>query len=329
MIGIDEAGYGPNLGPLCVAATAWKVGPAESRGRGPAAGETLGDVDLYKVLADIVATRPDNGRIAVADSKQLYKPSSHSKNGRLRHLERGVLTALSACGKPCADWRSLLSPPSLPWYVDYSSSLPIDLDATELTATTDRFSATCKAQAVELTDIRTRKVFPAEVNELTSHWGTKGAALSHISIELLRDVLHNILVAPSAQRPAPVSITSDKHGGRNRYGALLQHHFPDARIETVEESRPRSRYRWECDDSRVDIVFRTNGEAMLPVALASMTAKYHRELAMRAFNAFWTGQITGLRPTAGYPQDAKRFKAEIAGVQCELGIADHQLWRNR
>ena len=27
MIGVDEAGYGPNLGPLVVAASAWQVEP--------------------------------------------------------------------------------------------------------------------------------------------------------------------------------------------------------------------------------------------------------------------------------------------------------------
>ena len=77
------------------------------------------------------------------------------------------------------------------------------------------------------------------------------------------------------------------------------------------------------------VTFRTKGEEELPTALASMTAKYHRELAMRAFNAFWTEQVAGLRPTAGYPQDAKRFRKEIAHRQSELGIDDRDLWRNR
>ena len=77
------------------------------------------------------------------------------------------------------------------------------------------------------------------------------------------------------------------------------------------------------------VTFRTRGEAELPTALASMTAKYHRELAMRAFNDFWTKQVPGLRPTAGYPNDAKRFKAAIAHRQRELGIDDCDLWRNR
>ena len=50
------------------------------------------------------------------------------------------------------------------------------------------------------------------------------------------------------------------------------------------------------------------GEEFLPTALASMTAKYLRELSMRAFNEFWCARVPGLRPTAGYPGDAPRFK---------------------
>jgi hypothetical protein len=68
-------------------------------------------------------------------------------------------------------------------------------------------------------------------------------------------------------------------------------------------------------------------EACLPVALASMASKYLRELAMRALNDFWGRRLTGLRPTAGYPSDARRFKTDIATVQAELQIDEHVLWR--
>jgi hypothetical protein len=71
------------------------------------------------------------------------------------------------------------------------------------------------------------------------------------------------------------------------------------------------------------------GERFLPTALASMTAKYLRELSMRAFNEFWCSRIPDLRPTAGYPKDAHRFRKAIAATQKELKIDDRTLWRNR
>ncbi|MEX0643524.1 MAG: hypothetical protein WD468_12530, partial [Pirellulales bacterium] len=121
----------------------------------------------------------------------------------------------------------------------------------------------------------------------------------------------------------------DKHGGRNRYAALLQHFFPDQWIEPVLESRAESRYEWGSPESRTCVSFRMNGERFLPTALASMTAKYLRELSMRAFNEFWCARVPGLRPTAGYPLDARRFKRDIAAEQGALGIDDRILWRNK
>jgi hypothetical protein len=50
---------------------------------------------------------------------------------------------------------------------------------------------------------------------------------------------------------------------------------------------------------------------------------------MRAFNQFWAGHLPDLRPTAGYPVDARRFKRDIAAVQRDLGIDDRVLWRTR
>jgi hypothetical protein len=339
LIGIDEAGYGPNLGPLAVAATVWRVqgsgfGDQDvSRGRSDRAsgGGVLAlpatAVDLYERLSSIVSAMPDDDRLAIADSKVLYKPG-----GGLRLLERGVLTARAAVvGDDTARWGGLFAgfdTAALPWYAGYDCDLPIDATTAEIATLSNRFTTACGFAAAELVDVQTRLIFPREFNDLTDHYGTKGAALSHVSIGLLRSVLEGRAVgttAANAGDPEPCFVTCDKHGGRNRYGALLQHHFPEDWIETHQESRPASRYAW----GPMTVNFRTKGEEELPTALASMTAKYHRELAMRAFNKFWTSQIAGLRPTAGYPQDAKRFKKEIAHRQCELGIDDRDLWRNR
>ena len=189
--------------------------------------------------------------------------------------------------RPTADLHALLSLPELPWYADYNCPLPIDADSIEVMTLIEQWEEANHSAGVRLLDAEVRMVFPEEFNELTEHYGTKGAALSHVSIELVKNLV---------TRHQPISahhtaISCDKHGGRNRYGALLQHHFSDEWIETIEESRPASRYRWGSSESRTEICFRTKGESELPVALASMMAKYYRELAMRAFNAFWTAQV--------------------------------------
>ena len=127
----------------------------------------------------------------------------------------------------------------------------------------------------------------------------------------------------------PIRVLCDKHGGRNHYAGLLNEHFSDHFVEVREESRALSRYRFGPADARVEIEFQAKADDILAAGLASMISKYLRELAMRAFNAFWRGHDAELRPTAGYPSDAKRFKAQIAAVQADLGIADDVMWRKR
>ena len=58
-----------------------------------------------------------------------------------------------------------------------------------------------------------------------------------------------------------------------------------------------------------------------------MLAKYLRERMMESFNAFWQSYFPEIRPTAGYPMDAKRFRAEIESKAIELGLPLEQWWR--
>ena len=109
----------------------------------------------------------------------------------------------------------------------------------------------------------------------------------------------------------------------------MSRQFSEWLVEVCDEGRQRSVYRFGPPDRRVEFCFRTKAESCLPAALASMASKYLRELAMRAFNDFWRGRVPGLLPTAGYPQDAKRFRVDIAETQRKLHISDRVLWRMR
>src|SRR5437870_3252860 len=84
LIGMDEAGYGPNFGPLVITATAWEVPDPPRR------------TDLWNEFDGIVApSLSENGsHIQIADSKQVYNPARG-----LANLEAGVLCALGVWGK--------------------------------------------------------------------------------------------------------------------------------------------------------------------------------------------------------------------------------------
>lgn len=318
LIGTDEAGYGPNLGPLVISATVWHAPDQAANG------------DLYSLL-DGVVSRTFRGRsnptsIPIADSKTLYKPG-----GGLAALEYGVLSTLAATGIKVANWREAwqaLAPHSqpwlaaIPWYRAFDRNLPLDADPEQVQCLSERFQQRIDDIAVRLVTIRSVAVFPEEFNDRVDQTGSKGAVLSGLTIELIKQLL-----APLGDEA--ILVQCDKHGGRNKYGPLLQQAFPDHLVEVRGEGRAQSIYRWGPPNRRVEIRFVAKGESFLPSALASMASKYLRELAMMAFNQFWKKHVPGLKATAGYPADARRFKSDIAACQTRLQIADRILWRNR
>ena len=63
------------------------------------------------------------------------------------------------------------------------------------------------------------------------------------------------------------------------------------------------------------------------VALASIVSKTVRELWMDGFNAYWRSRVPGLRPTAGYPVDAQRFRRAIEESASAAGCDPLHWWR--
>jgi hypothetical protein len=321
LIGMDEAGYGPNYGPLIVGATVWEV-PGDPR-----------KFDLWRAFAGIVdqSAPVDDAHIQIADSKQVYNPAKG-----LLNLERGVLRAL-AVHRRCA---AIASSPSThpltfrelfgqigtypaeeldgePWFA--GADLPLQVLPEDALA--NRWHECCGAQGIRLRCIRADVVLTRRFNDETRANDSKGKALSDISMRLLR----HVWLECAGEEHDTVLILADKHGGRNRYHEFLPTVFGDSFIRCLIESMEKSRYRV----ANAEVRFETKSERHLPVALASMVCKYVRELSMKLFNRYWTDRQPGLKPTAGYPLDAVRFRNDIAALQKQLGIKDEILWRER
>ncbi len=319
LIGTDEAGYGPNLGPLVIAASVWKVP------------EKVTADSLYERLEGVVVpalSAQEDCRLPMADSKVLFKAG----NG-LEVLERSVLSALAVANSPARTWRKLWNSvvhhdehcrrfDSLPWHAGFDVDLPVDSPLEAISSALRRLEEGLATANVRLLELSAAAVFPQEFNELVAQTDSKGEVLSLTTLRLVERALGQL-------PPGSVQISCDKHGGRDRYAALIQHVFPDSLVGIRREGRDESVYRFTHRDQQVDLHFLAKGERLLPTALASMLAKYLRELAMKPFNEFWQRHIPGLRPTAGYPEDALRFHGEIAAAQKGLGIANEILWRCR
>src|SRR5215213_6299149 len=219
-IGTDEAGYAPNLGPLVISATVWHT-----------TGEP--DADLYRQLKRGVCRSPSRKhplkRVAWADSKALYRPP----NGML-WLERGVLAALGLLSDPPANWQAIwrqldidadehLS--ALPWHDGYDADLPLVAEKEDLEQSLRRLQKCMAAAGVRLIGVASTAVFPERWNRCTTDCGNKGEALSTLTLRLLAHVMSKHL--PQDGLNEPIIIVCDKHGGRNRYGRLLQQQFPE------------------------------------------------------------------------------------------------------
>src|SRR4051812_12185081 len=97
LAGIDEAGYGPLLGPLVVGCCAFELPDVDPSAPLPC---------LWKRLRKLVSkSRSRHGRkIHVNDSKQVYNPSIG-----LKELERSILAITTAMNLPADDLNGLLS----------------------------------------------------------------------------------------------------------------------------------------------------------------------------------------------------------------------------
>ena len=334
--GIDEAGYGPILGPLVVSATAFGVpGPM------PDVSDAL--PCLWQLLKAAVAKKTPvrKGRLLVADSKIVHNLTEGDKL-----LERGVLAFMRTLPAPAAAPATPAPPaltaqalmgllgctnhelPSHPWYAPHALRLPWLADPGDLAIATNMLQSALARANVQTLSMRTAVVSERLYNRLVGQTNNKASALVSITLTHLYH-LHQ------AYGHLGLVVGVDKQGGRDHYTSLLLQTFPDAQLKVLLESDIASSYLLHeagpnGSSRRTLIHFREKGEtAFLPTALASMVCKYLRELCMHSFNTWWCSQIAGLKPTAGYHQDGSRWLLDVEPHLPRLGIAREMLVRIR
>ena len=337
LAGIDEAGLGPVLGPLVVSATAFRVD------------EDPGEAGLWSRLNRCVVRdskhAKKSGLVAIGDSKKLY---SRRSSGGLAPLERGVLTMLSAAGgggsaaDDSVQTRSSRETPSTlaalletvapnalnltgnyPWYGSCDLQLPHHAVATDVELTGNALRVGMRSAGIELLDMRSEPVFVGEFNRLVTATRNKSTTAFDVTCRLLMHLWRS-------RREQDIRITIDRQGGRVRYRKLLQRVFPHCELKVLAENEDRSVYRIRDGSKCAEVRFLVHGEQKsLPVALASMLSKYLRELFMELFNRFWTRQVEGINPTAGYYVDGRRFYRQMRPAMQRLNIAEDRVYRIR
>lgn len=321
LAGIDEAGYGPLLGPLVVGCCAFEVGGADPAGELPC---------LWKLLRRIVSkNKLKAGRkLHINDSKLVYSPAFG-----LKDLERSVL-AMSIMRHGWTDDLPAFVHATAAgvmeelngyaWYQPFDGEkFPIEQDSASIRIAANALKVEFEQCHCRLAHLSARVVHERKFNSMLEQTRNKGAALFSVAATHINDLLNNF-------GEQGLILFCDQQGGREHYGSLLRMMFDAWSLEIETEGDGYAAYRLTRGPHVVRIIFCEKAETKcMSVALASMISKYLREALMTRFNAYWRAHLPELKPTAGYYNDGLRFLQDIDPKRKQLGIPDHHLIRSK
>lgn len=316
LVGIDEAGFGPLLGPLVVSSSTFSLPYHYLKS------------DLWQILRKSLSNRRKRlaGRLLVADSKKAF-----SKSLGIKHLERTVLASLKCLGEEpatLAELMGILCPDCLerlsdyPWY-ENAGNRPLSIEVADRNIASSVLSEDLASNGMKLLDLKSCCLDVAYYNQMVAATKNKANVLFSTTSRLMKRAYDRF-------SDDDLHIIVDRQGGRIHYRKSLQRLFDDLELRILHESPTTSSYELQVDRQRMRVHFVVGADGrFLPVSLASMVSKYLRELQISNINRYFTGFSGDLKPTAGYWKDGLRFIEDIRTNLPHVEFDNTRLVRSR
>ena len=316
LIGIDEAGFGPILGPMVVSSAKFSL-PKD-----------ILEKDFWQVLKNSVGSRRRHlaGRLLITDSKKAY-----SRSLGIKHLERTVLACLKNLGcepKNLRELFSILCPRTLerlteyPWYQKCEKS-SFMVDNTDLQIAAGVLKDDLESKNIQFGGFASCCMDVGYYNRMVGAVKNKSSVLFTAICQLIEK-------AYKTSKDNNLQIIIDRQGGRVRYRNVLQKMFGDLELEILKENGDISSYELRGNGKKMRLHFVIGADSKyLPVSLASMVSKLVRELLVENINGYFTSFYGDLKPTAGYWKDGTRFIKELNNRPAKIEFDSNLLVRSR
>ncbi len=297
VMGVDENGLGPRLGPLVATSVVLKVS------RYPRAalcrrGLGLGLTDSKETGGFGRMAFTESVALALVERGGAGVPAS--VDGFIDRVAPESRPKLRACCPDEATARQC-------WGVD--PSLPMfGGDAAQGRRLLDRLIG---RSSLRIVDVRSRVACAGMLNAKHSD-GTNKLA---VDLELFEDLIASVHV----RHGSPLLVLCGMIGGIRDYASRFAR-FDSNRVEAIENRRGQRRYRVE---DLGELRFEVDADARhLPVALASIVGKYVREVCMHRIGEFYRNDVPELKLASGYHDPVTtRFIDATERSRRRLGIA--------
>jgi ribonuclease HII len=298
--GIDEAGLGPVLGPLCYGLVSFIIPDDEVDTWRETLKKIIKEEELFVDDSKKIFQGPDKFaklEKAITDVFGFYV----SEKERLQVQNIFLNTAINKKG----NWS---------YYPFYKSVL------------TSFFPPKIKAILVKHPNWKVKlavtSCFEGEMNEVFDN----GVNKSEMALLKVGALIESVL---SVHTQENITFSIDKQGGKQYYSNFINDIFPFAPIETIQETPDVSEYFLLRNKQKLHFGFYKSGDSLFEeISMASILAKWLRENFMIAFNSHWLA-YNKVPPTAGYPEDGKRFIKEMMSYFEKSEIPLDLIIRNR